>query len=84
MSFLLLYNYQKKLKSLKFQTPYDTIIQIYQDNPDCFKLNPESKSLGLNKTYFTISYGNSKGDYAMLGYCNESYLVKNNIISKFP
>ena len=41
MSFLLLYNYQKKLKALKFQTPYDTIIQIYQDNP-------ESKSLGLN------------------------------------
>ena len=48
MSFLLLYNYQKKLKALKFQTPYDTIIQIYQDNPEYFKLNPESKSLGLN------------------------------------
>ena len=30
MSFLLLCNYQKKLKALKYQTPYDTIIQIYQ------------------------------------------------------
>jgi len=30
MSFLLLYNYQKKLKALKLQTPYDTIIKIYQ------------------------------------------------------
>ncbi len=48
MSFLLLYNYLKKLKSLKFKTPYDTIIQIYQDNPEYFKLNPESKTLGLN------------------------------------
>jgi transposase len=48
MSFLLLYNYQKKLKALKFQTPYDTMIQIYQVNPEYFKLNPESKSLGLN------------------------------------
>ncbi len=48
MSFLLLYNYLKKLKSLKFKTPYDTIIQIYQDNPEYFKLNPESKVLGLN------------------------------------
>ncbi len=48
MSFLLLYNYQKKLKSLKFKTPYDTIIQIYQDNPEYFKLNPESKTLGLS------------------------------------
>jgi len=26
VSFLLLYNYQKRLKALKFQTPYDTII----------------------------------------------------------
>lgn len=49
MSFLLLYNYQKKLKALKYQTPYDTMIKIYQDTPEYFKLNPESKSLGLNK-----------------------------------
>jgi len=48
MSFLLLYNYQKKLKALKYQTPYDTMIKIYQDTPVYFKLNPESKSLGLN------------------------------------
>jgi len=48
MSFLLLYNYQKKLKALKYQTPYDTMIKIYQDNPEYFKLNPVSKSLGLN------------------------------------
>jgi len=48
MSFLLLYNYQKKLKALKFKTPYDTMIQIYQNNPEYFKLNPESKLVGLN------------------------------------
>jgi D-lactate dehydrogenase len=25
------------------------MIQIYQDNPEYFKLNPEGKTLGLNK-----------------------------------
>jgi len=50
MGFLLLYNYQKKLKALKYQTPYDTIIQIYQEHP-------ESKSLGLN-TLFNSAVGN--------------------------
>ena len=48
MSFLLLYNYQKKLKSLKHQTPYYAIIKTYEDTPTFFKENPNLKNVGLN------------------------------------
>jgi len=53
MSFLLLYNHQRKLKALKYQTPYDKIIALYQglddkDKTIFFKSNPDHKTLGLN------------------------------------
>ena len=53
MSFLLLYNHQRKLKALKYQTPYDKMIQIYQDmDSDAkslfFKSNTTHKITGLN------------------------------------
>jgi len=35
------------------------------------------------KDCYKISYGNSKGDYAMLNYCDKSYFVKKNTISNF-
>ena len=56
MSFLLLYNYQKKLKALKYQAPYDIMIKIYQETPEYFNQNPESKSLGLNKYRIEIYF----------------------------
>lgn len=53
MSFLLLYNHQRKLKALKYQTPYDKIIALYQglddeDKATFFKSKPDHKTLGLN------------------------------------
>ena len=36
-----------------------------------------------NNSYYTISYGNSKGDYAMLQYCTETYFIKNNEIYNY-
>lgn len=34
---------------LKYKILYDTIIQIYQDNPKYFKLDIGSKSLGVKQ-----------------------------------
>jgi len=48
MSFLLVYNYQRPLKSLKFKTPYERIIEEYQINPDIFLVNPNHKNVGVN------------------------------------
>lgn len=48
MSFLLVYNYQRPLKSLKFKTPYERVIEEYQINPDIFLINPSHKKVGLN------------------------------------
>lgn len=48
MGFLLLYNFQRKLKSIKYQTPYDIIIQKFKKNSDNFIRNPVDKIVGLN------------------------------------
>jgi len=61
MSFLLLYNHQRKLKALKYQTPYDKMIQLYQamddeDKAMFFKSNPHHKNMGLNITWKTYTY----------------------------
>ena len=59
MSFLLLYNYQKKLKSLNYKTPYDIIVDNYNIKPYLFKDIPTNKFVGLNKYWIvkqTIVY----------------------------
>ena len=48
MLFLLVYNYQRLLKSLKFKTPYERVIEEYQINPDIFLINPSHKKEGLS------------------------------------
>ena len=48
MAYLLVHNYQKKLKSLNFQTPYEFLLLSYKNQPDLFILNPEHKLVGLN------------------------------------
>ena len=48
-SFLMFYNHQRKLKSLKYQTPYDIIEKNFDKNPSDFKDNPNHKIVGLNK-----------------------------------
>ncbi|TAE34727.1 MAG: hypothetical protein EAY65_00975 [Alphaproteobacteria bacterium] len=52
MTFLLYYNHQKKLKSLNFISPYDKIIQEFDQKPHLFHINPTHKLMGLN-TYLT-------------------------------
>ena len=48
MSFLLFYNHQKKLKSLKFKSPYDILLERFSKKPEFFKTDPNHKLAGLN------------------------------------
>ncbi len=47
-TFLLYYNHQKPLKSLKLKTPWQAIEECYNENPNAFILNPQYKIMGLN------------------------------------
>ena len=49
MVFLMVYNYQRPLKILKFKTPYDKLIEEYEKNPNLFRYNPTHKIAGLNR-----------------------------------
>jgi transposase-like protein len=40
MTFVLYYNHQRKLKSLKYQTPFDIILKEFEQNPSNFNQNP--------------------------------------------
>ncbi len=40
-------NYEKKLKSLKFKSPYDKILDKYQEKPQLFFGNPVVGCMGL-------------------------------------
>jgi len=46
--FLNYYNFSKKLKSLKFNSPYDIIQKKYQEKPKLFKKNPLHYCVGLD------------------------------------
>jgi len=48
MSYLLYYNHQKKLKALKFKSPYDMLLEKFNSNPELFKDNPYQKLRGVN------------------------------------
>ena len=48
MSFILYYNHQKKLKTLKYKTPYTFLVEKYEKTPLLFRYNPIHKSVGLN------------------------------------
>ena len=49
MSYLLYYNRQKKLKALKFKSPYTILLEKFDSSPELFKENPYLKFRGLNK-----------------------------------
>ena len=49
ITFVLYYNHQRKLKSLKFQSPFDIIIKEFDLNPANFNYNPNHMLLGLNR-----------------------------------
>ena len=48
MIFLLHYNYQRPLKSLKLKTPWEMVQKWYDEKPDLFKSDPNRKISGLN------------------------------------
>ena len=48
MTFMLYYNHQRALKSLKFKTPWELVTQCYTDDPQYFKENTDHKIMGLN------------------------------------
>ena len=48
MTFLMYYNHQRPLKSLKLKTPWGLIEECYNQNPEFFKSNPLDKIVGLN------------------------------------
>jgi hypothetical protein len=48
-SFLMAYNFAKRLKSLKGLTPYENICKIWTTQPNRFGLNPLHHTVGLNK-----------------------------------
>jgi transposase InsO family protein len=47
--FVMAYNYNRKLKSLKFKTPYEKIGECYQKDPALFRKNPNHYLVGLNR-----------------------------------
>ena len=48
MAFLLVYNFQRPLRALKHISPYAKILQTFNSNPECFRFNPNQKTVGLN------------------------------------
>ena len=48
-SYLLYYNYQKKIIKLKYITPYDKIIEYYDLDSSKFNFNPTLNPMKLNK-----------------------------------
>jgi len=48
-TFLMAYNFAKRLKTLKGLTPYQFICAAWQKDPDRFTLNPIHHTLGRNK-----------------------------------
>ena len=48
LAYLLAYNFQRPLKGLKYKSPYEKMIEIYEQTPDLFNNNPHQKIVGLN------------------------------------
>lgn len=47
-TFLMAYNFAKRLKTLKGLTPYEYICKIWTTDPDRFNINPFQHTVGLN------------------------------------
>ncbi len=47
MSYLLYYNHQKKLKALKFKTPYNMLLEKFDTSPELFMV--DGVCLGVTK-----------------------------------
>lgn len=47
-AFLMAYNFDKRLKTLRGFTPYEYICKIWSEDPDKFIINPHHYTVGLN------------------------------------
>jgi transposase InsO family protein len=47
-SFLMAYNFARRLKTLKGLTPYEYICKLWSEDPDRFIINPHHHTVGLN------------------------------------
>lgn len=47
-SFLMAYNFARRLKTLKGLTPYEYIGELWTNEPERFNLNPFHYTVGLN------------------------------------
>jgi transposase InsO family protein len=47
-TFLMAYNFARRLKTLKGMTPYEFICKAWTNEPDRFKMNPIQHTVGLN------------------------------------
>ncbi|ETZ07469.1 hypothetical protein P618_200362 [Holospora obtusa F1] len=56
MIFVLYYNHQRKLKSLKYQTHFDIIMLKFERNSSNFNHNPNYMLLGLNNNLIPYTY----------------------------
>ena len=48
-TFLMAYNFARRLKTLKGLTPYEYVCNIWAKEPERFKINPVQHTVGLNK-----------------------------------
>ncbi|MGI2257555.1 hypothetical protein ACRRVD_03360 [Candidatus Cardinium hertigii] len=47
-AYLMAYNFAKRLKALKGKTPWKSILDTWEKNPEYFNTNPNHFLLGLN------------------------------------
>jgi len=47
-TFLMAYNFARRLKTLKGLTPYEHVCRIWTKEPERFKINPAQHTVGLN------------------------------------
>ena len=47
-TFLMAYNFAKRLKTLRGLTPHEYVCKVWTENPERFRLNPLHHTAGLN------------------------------------
>jgi transposase-like protein len=48
MAFVMYYNHERKLKALKYQSPFDIILKEFDAHPSAFHTDPSQMIMGLN------------------------------------
>lgn len=56
-SFLMAYNFARRLKTLKELPPYEFICASWQKEPERFTVNPLHHTVGLNNRWISLAFG---------------------------